>query len=69
MLACGVNAFTLLQGGIGSEVCGAELPVWIQGREPSCLSDLNAQLRAWVWEVANQRLNRCNLFRLVGISS
>jgi hypothetical protein len=29
----------------------------LQGREPSCLSDLNAQLRAWVWEVANQRVH------------
>jgi len=29
----------------------------LQGREPSCLQDLNAQLRAWVWEVANQRVH------------
>ena len=29
----------------------------LQGREPSCLTDLNAQLRAWVWEVANQRVH------------
>ena len=29
----------------------------LQGREPSCLSDLNAQLRAWVWEVANRRVH------------
>lgn len=29
----------------------------LQGREPSCLDDLNAQLRAWVWEVANQRVH------------
>jgi transposase len=29
----------------------------LQGREPGCLSDLNAQLRAWVWEVANQRVH------------
>lgn len=29
----------------------------LQGREPSCLNDLNAQLRAWVWEVANQRVH------------
>jgi len=29
----------------------------LQGREPSCLPDLNAQLRAWVWEVANQRVH------------
>jgi len=29
----------------------------LQGREPSGLSDLNAQLRAWVWEVANQRVH------------
>jgi len=29
----------------------------LQGREPSCLSDLNAQLRVWVWEVANQRVH------------
>src|SRR5215469_5087433 len=26
----------------------------LQGREPSGLSDLNAHLRAWVWEVANR---------------
>src|SRR5580698_600742 len=29
----------------------------LQGREPSGLSDLNAHLRAWVWEVANQRVH------------
>jgi transposase len=29
----------------------------LQGREPSCLSDLNGQLRSWVWEVANQRVH------------
>jgi transposase len=29
----------------------------LQGREPGCLSDLNAQLRAWIWEVANQRVH------------
>ncbi len=29
----------------------------LQGREPSCLPDLNAQLRGWVWEVANQRVH------------
>ncbi|HVP42931.1 MAG TPA: IS21 family transposase [Terriglobales bacterium] len=29
----------------------------LQGREPSGLQDLNAQLRAWVWEVANQRVH------------
>ena len=29
----------------------------LQGREPSGLEDLNAQLRAWVWEVANQRVH------------
>jgi len=29
----------------------------LQGREPNCLADLNAQLRAWVWEVANQRVH------------
>ena len=29
----------------------------LQGREPSCLDDLNAQLRAWVWQVANQRVH------------
>jgi len=29
----------------------------LQGREPGCLSDLNAQLRAWAWEVANQRIH------------
>jgi hypothetical protein len=32
-------------------VCG------LQGREPSCLRDLNAELRAWVWQVANQRVH------------
>jgi hypothetical protein len=29
----------------------------LQGREPSGLNDLNAQLRAWVWETANQRVH------------
>jgi transposase len=29
----------------------------LQGREPSGLSDLNAELRRWVWEVANQRVH------------
>lgn len=29
----------------------------LQGREPSSLEDLNAQLRAWIWEVANQRVH------------
>ncbi len=29
----------------------------LQGREPTGLEDLNAQLRAWVWEVANQRVH------------
>lgn len=29
----------------------------LQGREPGCLDDLNAQLRAWVWGVANQRVH------------
>ena len=29
----------------------------LQGREPSSLTDLNAQLRAWVWEIANQRVH------------
>lgn len=29
----------------------------LQGREPGSLEDLNAQLRVWVWEVANQRLH------------
>jgi len=29
----------------------------LQGREPSGLSDLNAHLRAWVWEVANRRVH------------
>jgi len=29
----------------------------LQGREPGGLADLNAQLRAWVWEVANQRIH------------
>ena len=29
----------------------------LQGREPNGLEDLNTQLRAWVWEVANQRVH------------
>ena len=29
----------------------------LQGHEPGCLADFNAQLRAWVWEVANQRVH------------
>ena|SRR5437588_950119 len=29
----------------------------LQGREPSGLEDFNAQLRAWVWGVANQRVH------------
>lgn len=29
----------------------------LQGREPGGLEDLNTQLRAWVWEVANQRVH------------
>jgi hypothetical protein len=29
----------------------------LQGREPSGLSDLNAHLREWVWEVANRRVH------------
>ena len=29
----------------------------LQGREPSCLTDFNAELRRWVWEVANQRVH------------
>jgi transposase len=29
----------------------------LQGREPGCLSDLNAQLRRWIWGVANQRVH------------
>lgn len=29
----------------------------LQGREPSGLTDLNGQLRAWVWNVANQRIH------------
>jgi transposase len=29
----------------------------LQGREPSGLEDLNVQLHAWVWEVANQRVH------------
>lgn len=29
----------------------------LQGREPGSLEDFNAQLRVWVWEVANQRLH------------
>ena len=35
----------------GNFLCG------LQGREPSGLEDLNAQLRAWVWGVANQRVH------------
>jgi hypothetical protein len=29
----------------------------LQGREPGGLSDLNAKLRAWVWQVANRRVH------------
>jgi hypothetical protein len=29
----------------------------LQGHEPGCLDDFNAQLRAWVWNVANQRVH------------
>ena len=29
----------------------------LQGREPNSLSDLNAQLREWIWSVANQRVH------------
>jgi transposase len=29
----------------------------LQGREPGCLNDLNAQLRKWAWEVANRRVH------------
>jgi hypothetical protein len=29
----------------------------LQGREPGGLEDCNTQLRAWVWEVANQRVH------------
>lgn len=29
----------------------------LQGREPANLEDLNAQLREWVWKVANQRVH------------
>ena len=29
----------------------------LQGREPDSLSDLNAQLREWIWGVANQRVH------------
>lgn len=29
----------------------------LQGREPGSLEELNAQMRVWVWEVANQRLH------------
>lgn len=29
----------------------------LQGREPSGLEDLNAQLRQWAWKVANQRVH------------
>jgi transposase len=32
-------------------VCG------LQGREPSSLEELNAELRQWVWEVANRRVH------------
>jgi transposase len=31
--------------------------VGLQGREPSGLADFNAELRRWVWEVANQRVH------------
>jgi hypothetical protein len=29
----------------------------LQGREPHNLNDLNAAMRSWVWEVANQRVH------------
>ncbi|MBM3746867.1 MAG: IS21 family transposase [Acidobacteria bacterium] len=29
----------------------------LQGQEPGCLQDFNAQLRQWVWTVANQRVH------------
>ena len=29
----------------------------LQGREPDSLSDLNAQMREWIWGVANQRVH------------
>lgn len=29
----------------------------LQGREPSCLSDLNNEMREWVWAVVNQRVH------------
>ncbi|MDO9080917.1 MAG: IS21 family transposase [Desulfuromonadales bacterium] len=29
----------------------------LQGREPGSMTDLNAQLREWVWSVANQRVH------------
>lgn len=29
----------------------------LQGREPASLEDFNAQLREWVWTVANQRVH------------
>jgi transposase len=29
----------------------------LQGREPGSVSDFNAELRRWVWEVANQRVH------------
>jgi hypothetical protein len=29
----------------------------LQGREPGGLAELNAELRRWVWEVANQRVH------------
>jgi transposase len=29
----------------------------LQGREPGCLEDFNAELRNWVWTVANQRVH------------
>ena len=41
----------------GVKYVGRNFLCGLQGREPSCLSDLNAQLRAWVWEVVNQRVH------------
>src|SRR5215831_216172 len=38
-------------------MCGETSCVVLQGKEPFGLEDLNAQLRVWVWEVANQRVH------------
>jgi hypothetical protein len=46
------------QRGIGSEVCvRRNFLCGLLGREPANLADLNAELRRWVAEVANQRVH------------